>query len=1025
MNTKRVASNIVKKLKSRPDGINPIIDKLKGEFHLDANYDGQALTIGAQHTDILDLAVLYLQDATKEIHKDVSVTLGKDGYVIWQFRGKTAYIGRCLFRKEIDEMAKGDDEVQAEMFTEDIEIKCIHDQYKRVKEKVQRVISQIKDCKKIVVKVGKRDERLAKQFCNNCQNDTFCALYDESITFWGRTEKQCNEGKAMWEKNPSGSKNQTEKETKPPTSLPGAGATPRAETSSPLIPSAPPEDEVADAGKSEHTDQKGKKDSVNGKEVKDENKTPATIPQGADASQVTSRLPGKTTGSGDKSQYTFKVGNLRVIVYKLSITETKDIDGITNAANERMMHGGGVAYYISKAAGKKMDDECKKYIDKHGLLKVTENYVSGPGDIKCKGIIHAVGPQWWDYKDHYDDCAKDLHMTIVNILEATKKRQWTSVALPAISSGLFGVPKELCAEMYITGFAAFAMRDTGSVKDVHFLDLNEDILNMVKEAHAKWVNEPTALDFKNAWKYHDTAGTKTMRKAKESTPDITFVKETLTKQKKRKFEYLVAGGIQVYLYTGSVTDMEAKYDAITCPCNGRLASVIAKKVGADYNKQTAKYGQIREGEIFHINGGKGLFAGTSIIHVQFTSSQYDFSKQSLASLEGMTTSLFEYANEKVKSSVLALSMLVPEQAATDDRFLVAVIDNFIKVMLTCAKMAKKLNIKELHILDVNENRVNIIKVAIKGFTNPQHDKANSSEAYGKTIGDDFGSSSYKSGPPQASMYPDLKNGWIPHNPSKEKNVVHQTGNKETSLKKFTDKSSTCICEICSDSKRTGSKKFDNCRHMICDICAIAMKSGCTKCKSSSKGSRTNSPVGMKCAVCFDSFQSLVSLPCGHEYCNSCVAKLSKLTPRCPECQKPFGIITGNQPDGKMLYREIKESLQGFEECGTIEIFYEIFSGKQNAKHPNPGAHYSGVQRFAFLPNNQEGQRVFKLLKKAFDRRLIFTVGDSRTTGKEGVVTWNDIHHKTRPSGGPEHFGYPDPTYLSRVLEELAAKGVTE
>ncbi|XP_052760165.1 uncharacterized protein LOC128202989 [Mya arenaria] len=498
MNTKRVASNIVKKLKSRPDGINPIIDKLKGEFHLDANYDGQALTIGAQHTDILDLAVLYLQYATKEIHKDVSVTLGKDGYVIWQFRGKTAHIGRCLFRKEIDEMAKGDDEVQAEMFTEDIEIKCIHDQYKRVKEKVQRVISQIKDCKKIVVKVGKRDERLAKKFCNNCQNDTFCALYDESITFWGRTKKQCNEGKAMWEKNPSGSKNQTEKETKPPTSLPGAGATPRAETSSPLIPSAPPEDEVADAGKSEHTDQKGKKDSVNGKEVKDENKTPATIPQGADASQVTSRLPGKTTGSGDKSQYTFKVGNLRVIVYKLSITETKDIDGITNAANERMMHGGGVAYYISKAAGKKMDDECKKYIDKHGLLKVTENYVSGPGDIKCKGIIHAVGPRWWDYKDHYDDCAKDLHMTIVNILEATKKRQWTSVALPAISSGLFGVPKELCAEMYITGFAAFAMRDTGSVKDVHFLDLNEDILNMVKEAHAKWVNEPTALDFKNA-----------------------------------------------------------------------------------------------------------------------------------------------------------------------------------------------------------------------------------------------------------------------------------------------------------------------------------------------------------------------------------------------------------------------------------------------------------------------------------------------------------------------------------------------
>lgn len=42
-----------------------------------------------------------------------------------------------------------------------------------------------------------------------------------------------------------------------------------------------------------------------------------------------------------------------------------------------------------------------------------------------------------------------------------------------------------------------------------------------------------------------------------------------------------------------------------------------------------------------------------------------------------------------------------------------------------------------------------------------------------------------------------------------------------------------------------------------------------------------------------------------------------------------------------------------------------------------------------------------------------------------MITWNDIHHKTRMEGGPARFGYPDPTYLDRVLEELEAKGVTE
>ncbi|CAB1459325.1 unnamed protein product [Pleuronectes platessa] len=43
--------------------------------------------------------------------------------------------------------------------------------------------------------------------------------------------------------------------------------------------------------------------------------------------------------------------------------------------------------------------------------------------------------------------------------------------------------------------------------------------------------------------------------------------------------------------------------------------------------------------------------------------------------------------------------------------------------------------------------------------------------------------------------------------------------------------------------------------------------------------------------------------------------------------------------------------------------------------------------------------------------------------KDNEVTWNDIHHKTSQSGGPENYGYPDPDYLSRVREELKAKGI--
>ena len=46
-----------------------------------------------------------------------------------------------------------------------------------------------------------------------------------------------------------------------------------------------------------------------------------------------------------------------------------------------------------------------------------------------------------------------------------------------------------------------------------------------------------------------------------------------------------------------------------------------------------------------------------------------------------------------------------------------------------------------------------------------------------------------------------------------------------------------------------------------------------------------------------------------------------------------------------------------------------------------------------------------------------------TTGLDNQIVWNGIHHKTSLTGGVATFGYPDDTYLKRVKEELAAKGI--
>uniref|UniRef100_A0AC11BAR5 Deltex E3 ubiquitin ligase 3L n=1 Tax=Ovis aries TaxID=9940 RepID=A0AC11BAR5_SHEEP len=106
-----------------------------------------------------------------------------------------------------------------------------------------------------------------------------------------------------------------------------------------------------------------------------------------------------------------------------------------------------------------------------------------------------------------------------------------------------------------------------------------------------------------------------------------------------------------------------------------------------------------------------------------------------------------------------------------------------------------------------------------------------------------------------------------------------------------------------------------------------------------------------------------------------------------------------------------------------DIHNDVDSCLQKKEHPNPGARFSGIQRTAYLPDNKEGNEVLALLHRAFDQKLIFTVGESRTLGVSGVITWNDIHHKTSRTGGPQRYGYPDPHYLKRVKQELKDKGI--
>ncbi|KFO29529.1 Protein deltex-4 [Fukomys damarensis] len=100
---------------------------------------------------------------------------------------------------------------------------------------------------------------------------------------------------------------------------------------------------------------------------------------------------------------------------------------------------------------------------------------------------------------------------------------------------------------------------------------------------------------------------------------------------------------------------------------------------------------------------------------------------------------------------------------------------------------------------------------------------------------------------------------------------------------------------------------------------------------------------------------------------------------------------------------------------------------QGPEHPNPGKTFSarGFPRHCYLPDSEKGRKVLKLLLVAWDRRLIFAIGTSSTTGESDTVIWNEVHHKTEFGSNLTGHGYPDANYLDNVLAELAAQGISE
>lgn len=161
---------------------------------------------------------------------------------------------------------------------------------------------------------------------------------------------------------------------------------------------------------------------------------------------------------------------------------TEEVDAIVNAANEQLAHSGGVAWAISKKGGPKIQEESDAWVRKHGPVSHTHPAWTSGGHLPAKYVIHAVGPVWINGRD---DEEQKLQDAVTGSLQVADELKCKTISMPAISTGIFGFPKDLAATIIFKTIQNYFEQNTSS---------------NLKQVRIVLFDQPTIDVFLNIWK---------------------------------------------------------------------------------------------------------------------------------------------------------------------------------------------------------------------------------------------------------------------------------------------------------------------------------------------------------------------------------------------------------------------------------------------------------------------------------------------------------------------------------------------
>ncbi|MDW3612394.1 MAG: macro domain-containing protein [Nitrososphaeraceae archaeon] len=176
-----------------------------------------------------------------------------------------------------------------------------------------------------------------------------------------------------------------------------------------------------------------------------------------------------------------RISNDKIIIrlIKGDITD-QNVDVIVNPANSYLKHGGGVAGAIVRKGGKIIQTES----DRIGFVPVGSSVITTSGELPCQAIIHTVGPKMGEGNEDFK-LSKSIHSS----LSLASDNSYKSISIPAISSGIFGFPKDRCANILLDESIKFLHNNNTSLQTIEFCIIDDETLLYFKNKFTKLKQE--------------------------------------------------------------------------------------------------------------------------------------------------------------------------------------------------------------------------------------------------------------------------------------------------------------------------------------------------------------------------------------------------------------------------------------------------------------------------------------------------------------------------------------------------------